>query len=325
MSRKLSVQVVTWNSAAVIEDLIASLHRQKFSEYQLCIIDNASTDGTVENVMRLAPEAEILRNDTNRGFSAGHNQGIRHTNSPFVAIVNPDVVITEDALGRMMQRLEKDPSIGSISGKLLKNSDSSGIIDSAGITAKQSRQFLNRGEGTPDTGQFDTPQEVFGLSGAFLVLRREALESIKIGEEYFDEDLFAYKEDVDLAWRLRSAGWKNWYEPSAVIYHGRTVRQEQYAAIAFHGRQKPAYAKRLSYRNHLLVLIKNDRYRDWFFPLPKVFLYELGKFLYLMVREPKTLLGLVDVFRLLPRMLRKRMVIRRHVTVSHREVLRWFD
>jgi len=325
MKQTLAISVVTWNSANVIGDLLDSLAQQRYHDYELFCIDNASSDASVEIIKQKAPKACLIKNDVNRGFSGGHNQGIRLSESPYIAIVNPDIVFTPDALEILLRVLQTHPMVSSISGKLLKYGTSSGIIDCAGIQAKRNRQFLNRGEGEADRGQFETPQEVFGLSGAFVILRREALESIRIGAEYFDEDLFAYKEDIDLAWRFLYAGWKNMYEPRAVLYHGRAAQHEAASSAAIHGRKKSAFIKRLSYRNHLLLLVKNDRIVNWFFPLPRVLFYELAKFFYACAREPRTALGLIDALRLLPKIIRKRTITIRRARVAPRVIARWFS
>lgn len=325
MSHKLSINIVTWNSADAIGDLLDSIARQPFRDYQLICIDNASTDGTIDIIKEKAPRACLITNETNRGFAGAHNQGILLSESPYIAIVNPDILLTEDCLKILVDTLDARTDIASIGGKLLKNGASSGIIDCAGILAKSNRQFMNRGEGEADRGQYETPQEVFGLSGAFVILRREALETVRIGGEYFDEDFFAYKEDVDLAWRFLYAGWKNWYEPRAHLFHRRTAKHEAYGSIAVHGRKKSMHVKRLSYRNHLLLLAKNDRMRNWFFPLPRVVFYELAKFFYACVREPHTTLGLLDALRLLPKILKKRTITIRRARVAPRIVARWFS
>lgn len=321
---RLTLQVVTWNSAEVIGALLASLRRQRMKDYRLTVIDNASTDRTREVVQQQAPKAALIQNDGNKGFAAGHNQGIRIAETKYIAIVNPDVTFSGTALETLVRVLDENPAIASVGGKLLKSKSQPAIIDSAGIFAKRRRQFLDRGHGEVDRGQYDTPEEVFGISGAFVLIRRDALASIRIGTEYLDEDFFVYKEDIDLAWRLRLAGWKNFYEPRAILYHGRTAQHLPYAKLLLSGRPLSATVRRLSYRNHLLLLIKNDRVRDWFVPLPRVIFYELGKAIYALLREPQTLLGLFQAVRLLPAMLRKRRITIRRAVVSPSRFSRWF-
>ncbi len=323
-SPQLTVQIVTWNSADVLRPLLESLRRQTLQDIQLIVIDNHSTDSSRDIVREMYPHATLITNDRNLGFSAAHNQGLRLSEAPFVALVNPDVIIPPTTLERLLTVLAAHPDFGSIGPKLLKNGDQSGIIDSAGIRGTRYREFLNRGEGEYDQGQYDEAEEVFGLSGAFLMLRREALEAIRIGNEYLDEDFFAYKDDVDLAWRLRLSGWKNWYEPSAVAFHARTVRHETDVSVWERRKRKGALMNRMNYRNHLLLLYKNDRIRDWIFPWPGVLLYEAAKLLFLPLFERSTLMGLFDAIRLLPRMRKKRRIIQRHRSTNRSVTARWF-
>lgn len=321
---RLTVSVVTWNSAPFLHDLLQSLRKQVFQDFSITVVDNASSDDSIAAVLNYFPQATIVRNKENRGFSAAHNQAIRLSETEYIAIVNPDVVLEPDVFSVLVARLDTLPEIGSIGAKLLKGGDESGIIDAAGLKATKFRQFLNRGEGERDRGQYDDAEEVFGLSGAFVVVRRSALEDVRIGDEYFDEDFFAYKEDVDLAWRLLLAGWKNWYEPRAVVFHHRAVRHETHLDTTSRRRRKPQNINRLSYRNHLFLLMKNIRVRDLFLPLPRVFVYEIGKFFYLLVKEQGTALGLFDVLRNLPPFRKKRAVIQRRAAGRHPELQYWF-
>lgn len=320
----LSLHVVLWNSARVLPTLLASLSQQRFRDFSLVLIDNASSDDSVAVARRLAPEAAIALNSENRGFCAAHNQAIRMSETPFVALVNPDLALDRNALSVLMTKIQALDDVGSIGGKILKFNDTSGSIDSAGILATRFREFVNRGEGERDQGQYDTPGEVFGLSGAFCILRRAALEQIRIGQEYLDEDLFMYKDDVDLAWRLRLAGWKNWYEPAARIYHVRTAQHEALLSVASRRRRKRPLINRLSYRNHLLVLVKNDSLRSWFLPWPRVPLFELMKLFFLPFFERSSLAGALDLVRLLPRFLRKRRIVQRSRAVSPQTLNIWF-
>ncbi|MBI3956662.1 MAG: glycosyltransferase family 2 protein [Candidatus Kerfeldbacteria bacterium] len=325
MKQPLTIQVVTWNSAAVIGDFCRTLRSQPYQDYLLLVIDNASSDETVQIVKQCFPRAALIQNDHNLGFSKAHNQGIAATENELVAVVNPDIRFTSSSLAPLLKRMSDDLRLGSIGPKLLKSGGSSGIIDSAGIIAKRTRQFINRGENETDTGQYDRPEDVFGISGAFVLLRRRALDAVRIGSEYFDEDFFAYKEDIDLAWRLRLAGWRNGYEPNAVAFHERTARHQRTRTILLRGRQKPQHIRALSYRNHLLLLAKNDRARDWFLPLPQVAIYEIGKFIYTLFREPGTTRGALEALRLLPRILKKRAVVKQQTVIPPSIRSQWFD
>src|SRR5262249_44754236 len=120
------------------------------------------------------------------------------------------------------------PRAGGAIGKLLRydleRNHPTKIIDSAGLVLGRQRRIMPRGEGEEDIGQLDEETQVFALDGASLIARRRSLESVAIGGEYLDSTFYIHKEDHDLSWRLRLAGWECWYVPSAVAFHGRTTR-----------------------------------------------------------------------------------------------------
>ncbi|MBI4414763.1 MAG: glycosyltransferase family 2 protein [Candidatus Kerfeldbacteria bacterium] len=322
---RLTVQVVTWNSAETLPLLLRSLRNQSFAQFHLVILDNASQDGSADIARRGFPGATVIRNSENRGFCAAHNQGIRIAETDYIALLNPDVLLMQDALGLLVEHLSRTPSIGSIGGKLIRQEHGITSIDSAGLLARPTRQFLNRGEGEQDRGQLNDVQKVFGLTGAFVMFRRSALESIRIGSEYLDEDLFAYKDDVDCAWRLLLAGWENVYFPRAVGVHSRHARHETEYSTRTRRKRKHPTINRLSYRNHLLMLLKNEEVRNFFFPLPRLLFYEVLKLGYLMLFEQRTLLGLVEALRLFPVMLRKRRITLAHRKRSSRSMRAFFQ
>lgn len=319
----LTVQVVTWNSAPVLPALLESLRKQELQPLRLTVIDNHSKDESIALVEQTFPKATIIRNPVNAGFCAAHNQGIRIAETPYIALVNPDVIVSRRAFTALLAVLEREQDIGSIGTKLLKDGGEHRILDSAGILATRYHEFLNRGEGECDQGQYDRAEEVFGLSGAFTIFRRTALAAVRINNEYLDEDFFAYKDDIDLAWRLRSAGWRNWYAPSEPVIHRRHAQHETHLPVWKRRSRKLMQVNRLGYRNHLLTLMKNDRLRDWLLPWPRVLLYEMAKLCFLALFERSTLVGAWQAFRLWPVMRRKRRVIRQQQRVAPASLSAW--
>lgn len=323
-SQRLTVQVVLWNNADTLPALLSSLQEQTLRDSKRIFVDNHSSDNSIALAATAFPDATIVRNQENRGFSAGHNQGFHLQNTKYTALINPDIVLDPAVLERCIAELDAHPKIASVGTKLLRKGTESGIVDSAGIFATRYREFLNRGEGERDQGQFGVAEEVFGVNGAFVVLRRAALESIRFQEEFLDEDLFAYKDDVDLAWRLRLAGWVNWYLPRPASYHLRTVRHESAYALRHRRSRKTPLINRLSYRNHWIVLLKNDRASRWLLPWPRQIIYELAKLFFLIFFEPKTLQALPQLVRIAPCIFKKRRVVQKQRAVPFRDIERWF-
>ena len=168
-----------------------------------------------------------------------------------------------------MSFFARRPRAGCASGKILRfdlpDLPETDVIDTTGLTIGRNRRVADRGENERDVGQFEREEEVFGVSGAALVARREALEDVTVAGECLDESFHMYKEDVDLSWRLRLAGWECWYVPSAVAYHGRTIhgtsRRSYLADVRLfreNERSKPVSVRMNSMKNQWVLLLKND-------------------------------------------------------------------
>lgn len=336
---KVSVHLVTWNSMRVLPDALDSLRAQSFSDFDLIVVDNASNDGSVDCVREKFPEATLLRNFRNLGFSHAHGQAIRMARkaSPsFVLVMNPDIILMPDCLRKLVDGVEGYREIGSAAPKLLRvrpREEEHGdpvltdVIDSAGLRLTRARRAVDVGSGEKDGPAFGERREVFGVSGALAFYRLEALDDAALDGEIFDEDFFAYKEDVDLAWRLRLLGWSAAYLPEAVAYHYRGAGGRERASffeMAEGRRRRSPEVNRLSTRNHLLMLAKNE---DWTSALLHgvfLFPYEAVKFLFCLLFAPGTLPAYLDFFRLWPKMLGKRRRIMERRKTPPSEMRKWF-
>ncbi len=338
--QKISVHIVTWNSVKVLREALDSLRAQTFGDFALVVVDNASTDGSIECVRERFPEATVLRNFKNLGFSRAHNQAIelaRKSGAEYVLVMNPDIILTPDYLKRLMEAVEGRSEIGSACGKLLRvtappteDDDPvfTGVIDSAGLALRPNRRAVDRGSGEKDAGQYKKNAEVFGVSGALALYRLAALDDLAATTgEIFDEDFFAYKEDVDLAWRLRLMGWKAAYFPAAVAYHYRGAAGEAHGGLtkAFSGRlRRSPLVNRLSTRNHLLTLVKNEHWQNALLAAPLIAAYEAAKFFAALLTQPSTLPAYLSFWSNLPKMLRKRRRIVASRKLSAAEIRKWF-
>ena len=239
MERRLvSVVLVTWNSAQYLPRCLDALRRQTHGAIELIAIDNASSDDSAAML-----EADtLLRNDTNRGFSAAVNQGLAIARGEYVLLLNPDCFLEPEYVERLVAVLERTPDAGSATGMLLR-ADGSGAIDSCGIRMTRNGRHLD----------IDVPidDEVFGVSGAAAMHRMAFLRDAAIDGEVLDEDFFAYREDADLAWRGRLFGWRAFCEPRAVAYHVRRVTPEA-------RKELPADINMHSVKNRFLLRIKNE-------------------------------------------------------------------
>lgn len=288
----VAIVVVTWDSAEVIDACLASAAAEEPAE--ILVVDNGSRDHTCARVMASAPAVRLMGLDRNYGFAVGCNLGVANTTAPYILFLNDDARLSCGYLSTLVQCLEAHPHAASAIGKLVQERDQQRYIDSAGIVMRcYALRPDDRGHGEIDRGQYDEPGECFGPSGAAALYRREALEAV--GPEVFDEDLFAYFEDVDLAWRLRRAGWVHRYEPRAVAHHtrrGSTCKPLPIAARA--------------YFNRYLVWLKNESLWRFCLYAPMALSWEWVRLLRTLKRQPRLLSELGPTWRRVPIMLRKR-------------------
>ena len=216
----VSVIVVNWNRRDLLRACLASLEGQTVSGFEVVLVDNGSTDGSVAMAEREFGagrrfELKLVRNERNLGFCAGNNQGIRASGAPLVAVLNNDA----EAGARWIESLLgvfDDTSVGMAASKIVVWEDP-GRIDKAGHLIYPDGQNRGRGSGQRDRGQFDSIEEVLWPDGCAAMYRRAMLDEIG----GFDEDLFAYGDDAELGMRARIAGWRCLYVPEAVVRHHR--------------------------------------------------------------------------------------------------------
>jgi GT2 family glycosyltransferase len=309
MAPLVSVTIVTWNSARFIERCLETLKAQDHRELEIIVVDNDSRDGTPDILRRSDAPAKAQFNPDNRGFAAGQNQAIGIASGQVVLVLNPDTLLPPDFVRNALAGLDLTRGIGMVAPKLLRTTDAFEVplpgqacIDSAGIYLTASLRHFDRGAGAPDRGQYDARELVFGPSGAAAVFHRDLVEQVKVGGEFFDEMFFAYREDADVAWRARLAGWECLYVPGAVGYHFRHARPEL-------GRRLSPEINRHSVKNRFLMRIKNitpGLYARVFIPAT---LRDLVVLAGVVLVERQSIPGLVQVLRHLPRVWRARAEI----------------
>jgi GT2 family glycosyltransferase len=213
--RDVVVVIPNWNGAALLGAALDSLAAQSWPA-RVVVVDNGSTDGSVELLEAEHPEVEVVALPDNTGFAGGVNAGIAPAlaaGADAVAVFNNDAVADPDWLRHLVAVLQDEPEVGVVTGKI-KRID--GVhLDSTGECYSTSGQPYARGRNTRDEGQYDRREPVFAASGCATLYRADMLRSIGT----FDERFFAYYEDVDLSFRAQLAGWRVVYEPAAVVLH----------------------------------------------------------------------------------------------------------
>ena len=213
LSLTVAAVVPNWNGERWLPGCLDSLAAQSKAPDEVLIVDNGSTDGSLELLRRSYPEVKVLALGHNTGFAVAANRGIAAAAADAVALLNTDIELERDWLERMTAALERDPANGAVACKMVDMTDPTRLYD-AGDVLRRDGVCEQRGRFEHDDGRFDEPGEVFAACGGAAFYRRAALTAVGS----FDERFFAYIEDVDLGLRLRMAGWRCAYEP-AVARH----------------------------------------------------------------------------------------------------------
>jgi len=365
MSSKVNINILTWNAEKYLRQCLDSVLAQDYQNFEILIIDNNSQDKTGEIIsdylksLKLKTqsskpiEINFIQNKENVGFAKGHNQGIKETDGEYVMLLNQDAILAPNFLTEAIKVLEKDKTIGVVQPKVLRydfgKNQPKDIFDTTGLLTLRNRRIINRGQGEKDEGQYNIEDEVFGADGAVPIYRRRALENTKLpisvnqrlpaskaGRdqrisalwEYFDQSFFAYKEDVDLAWRMKLYRWKTIYASQVVAYHERGAGDSASTSgidIVRERRKISLFAKTLSWKNQRLMQIKNEIPSLFLKHLPWILWKEIRAWGYVILFEPKILKCLPDLFRQIPKALRQRRIIMRNKKVGAREMKRWFN
>ena len=386
----VTISLINYNGKKFVFRAIESAINQDYPNLEIILIDNASTDGTREEIERKIPEWEkrrkeiadeenrwfhslfgavepkcerkgstafqdygtndikYIKNTENAGFGKPHNEAMRIMKGDFILLLNYDAILKPDYIKNALE-IFQDEKVGAVQGKLLrydfdknelckdKENPELNIIDTTGLMMFKNRRIVCIGQGQSDKGQFEKEKEIFGADGAVPVYRKEMLEDVKLPiikiqnstYEYFDENFFMYKEDVDLAWRMRLAGWKAIYTPKAVAYHGRgsgDSMAKNYFDIIRERRKINNFAKYLSFKHQRLMQIKND-FPSLLFTkhLPQFMIKEIGAWIYMAIFERFMFKILKDLYRDIPLFLKKRKMVMGKRRVRVKEMERWFE
>ncbi|MHC1569541.1 MAG: glycosyltransferase family 2 protein [Candidatus Syntropharchaeales archaeon] len=238
----LAIIIPNYNGITMLARCLESIYNQSMLPKAVVVVDNASTDESMDMVMREFLEVKVITSQTNTGFTGGVNIGFRSVmddeDIKYLAVINNDALIESDWIKLLVEFMEAHPSVGSSQGRVVFTGDRG--INTLGIVPLKDGSAVNLGIGDKDS---ELPNfEIFGVSGAAALYRKQAL--IEAG--LFDEDFFMYMEDVDLAWRLRWAGWSSFLVGKAVAIH-------------IHSASNKNPAKKIYYidRNSIYVCLKN--------------------------------------------------------------------
>lgn len=277
--RTVSVHIVTFNSGQDIRSCLESVIKQEYPIRSIIVIDNASRDTTCDVLEEYKERITLIRNTVNLGFAAAHNQAIHLSETDYCLILNPDVTLRQDYLSKLMSYVEnrQDTRLGSLTGKLLLKSTTD-MVDSCGLSINKARRAVDLGAGE-NQRFWKESCPVFGVSGAAALYSIKMIRNISFGGDFFDNCFFAYKEDVDVAWRAQLFGWEAAFIPDAIAFHERGWK-------AGNRGKQPLFVRKLSYINRYKMMLKNDRLFWVFRHLGPLLLYECLSLGYILLREP---------------------------------------
>ena len=225
---KLSIVIVNYNVRYFLEQTILSVYKSSVNfDYEIFVVDNNSSDDSLRMLEQKFPEVKVIANNENAGFSKANNQAVKQANGEYILLLNPDTIIQEDTLQKCIDKMEADASIGGLGVKM---------VDGAGNFLPESKRgfpspmaAFSKMSGlsklfpkSKTFGQYhlsfldkNQSYEIDVLSGAFMMLRKSVLDKVGL----LDEDYFMYGEDIDLSYRIKKAGFKNYYFADTSIIH----------------------------------------------------------------------------------------------------------
>jgi GT2 family glycosyltransferase len=316
----ISVVVLNWNGVKVLEKCLKSLMLQTFRPLETIVVDNASTDGSVDFIKNRYPDIKLIVNERNLGFGGGNNVGILSSEGRYIMMLNNDTRLDPKCIEELKGSLEKDRRYGACASKILLEYEDN-LIDAAGIVVCP--DGLSIGRGRLEKGDlYDEEAEVFFASDCACLYRREMLEDIGL----YDEDFFAYADETDMGWRAQLAGWKCIYNPKAIVHHFHSASSGTYSSFkAF-----------LVERNRIWVALKNfpvsllifgQFYTFWRYVLQAYGAFTgkgaAGRFTsdFSKIELVKVLVKIyLSIWKSIPLMIRKRRAIQRKKRISNREV-----
>ena len=236
------VIIPNWNGKHLLQTCLKSLKRQSYKNFKTIVVDNGSTDGSKDFIKKEFPEVILIELDKNYGFAKAVNTGIKNSRERYIILINNDTEVDKNCISHLVSSARKQKKVGFVTAKILQFYKRN-IIDSAGDYIDTVGHANNLGFGEADGPMYKKPGYVFLVSGGGSLFKRQVFEKVGL----FDEDFFAYMEDVDLCLRAQLEGFKGWFEPMAIIYHIHKATSSK----------DPEFLEYLQFRNMTQTIIKN--------------------------------------------------------------------
>lgn len=308
MKTRVAVVIPNWNGEDYIRECLTSLQKQTH-KVDITVVDNGSEDNSVKIIKREFPDVQLLTFKDNAGFAGGVNRGLRpllKQDYEYIALLNNDAIADKSWLKHLVSAAQNNKDLGIITGKLMRMDKTH--IDSTGDQYSTYGMPFPRGRNQKDTKQFNRGEYIFSGTGGATLYRTDMLKEIGL----FDEDFFAYFEDVDISFRAQLAGWKVWYEPTAIAYHHVSATSSKLGDFTRHH----------AIKNFILLYNKNMP-GILFWKYKPLFLYQLIKLKLGALKDGKLGVFVGAFFKaaaLCPSTLKKRREIQRKRSVSTRYI-----
>ncbi len=311
---RVSVVIPNWNGEKFLTLCLKALRSQTYRDFAAYVVDNGSNDDSIDLIEREFPEVKIIRFPLNRGFSAAVNAGIKASAGDYIVLLNNDTEVDVSWLEELVSVLDTRDEIGFCASKILDFKDRT-VIDSVGDSYSRLGIAFKVGSRETDNGQYEQSVEVFSASAAASIYRRTLFDEIG----FFDEDFFAYMEDMDIGIRARLAGYRCLFVPTAKVFH---------IGSASSGGDMSVFSLRLTVKNIYNIIIKDMPLRILIQILPATILVQLAVITRSLftTRHSKArknmrgyFQGILAAISDMPTMLRKRRRVQRMRRVSVRE------
>jgi len=260
MDSLVSIIIPHWNGIDVLSECLDSLKKTVYPNFEIIVVDNASTDGSGDWIKNHHPQIKLINNDKNYGYAGGCNRGVLHADGELVVFLNNDTVQDKYWLQNLVSFINSHPGCAAVQPKILNYYErnrfdyaggSGGHMDVLCYPFARGRIFLDQ---EIDSGQYDDDDRCFWASGTAIMVRKDYY--MEAGQ--FDEKFFAHMEEIDLCWKLQLMGYKVFVHPAAVVYHKNAVSLPMTSLKKF----------MLNHRNSLLMLLTNYKLLTTLYILP---------------------------------------------------------
>ncbi len=305
MNKKVSVIIPNWNGKELLDDCLTSLTKQKFNNYEIILVDNGSTDDSIEYTVKNFPKVKIVKLNKNYGFAKAINEGVKASFSEYVVFLNNDTYVDKNWLKSLVECANKHDEVISVNSRILNFYDRK-LIDGIGIEINEIGQAKSIGWSEKDHNQYSQEIYIFGATGGASLFRKT--DFIKVG--MFDESFFMYSEEVDFAFRAQFLGYESIYCPQAIVYHKHKATSKKL----------PHHVEYWQFRNMTATIIKDfsvdlllKRWR-WL----KILLVHLNTYIYQIKNGYYWAPFLADLWIIvnIPKLLKERSRIQKDKVVS---------